>query len=110
MGGINLLMLKNSPQESWNEVNPMPTHMHDFGHLWTNMANVTDRQCLRATVPRGELSPFLSSGHAGPFVVAIFASFASQCVVTRCCCSTPLIHMYRVNSNYQVWLAQCDNM
>lgn len=106
MGGINLPMLQNSPWESWNEVNPMPTHMHDFGHLWTNMANVTDRQCLRAT----ELSLFLSSRHAGPFVVAIFASSTAQCLVTHCRCSTPLIHIYRVNSNYQVWFTQCDNM
>lgn len=43
---ISLPMLQNSLWESWNEVNPMPTHMHDFGHLWTNMANVSDGHCL----------------------------------------------------------------
>lgn len=37
----------------------MPTHMYDFGHLWTNMANVSDGQCLRTR----ELPPQPSSRH-----------------------------------------------
>lgn len=39
-GRIGLPMLQNSPQESWNEVNSMPMHRHDFGVMcgliWQN--------------------------------------------------------------------------
>lgn len=49
VGLIGLPMLQNRPQETWNEVNSMPTHRHDFGVIWTNMAKLTDRECCRTT-------------------------------------------------------------
>lgn len=40
VGQIGLPVIQNRPQESWNEVNSMPTHMLDFGVIcgliWQN--------------------------------------------------------------------------
>lgn len=108
VGQIILPMLQNKPQESWNEVNSMPTYRPDFGVIWTNMAKLTNRTCWQTT----ELSPcppscssVFSPDRPRVFVVAIFISFPFtvteqnpvNCMKMSHCCFTVLIHTHRLS-------------
>lgn len=89
-------MLQNRPQESWNEVNSMPTHIHDFGVIcgliWQNRQRRNASGLLNC--PRTLLLdiPTLCCGYFCFFY--IHREYKTQCMIRGCCCLTPLIHTH----------------
>lgn len=104
-GRIGLPMLQNRPQESWNEVNSMPTHKPHFGAIcgliWQKWQ--TGNAAGQLNWPPTPSSSSSSSWHTDGLCCGYFCFLCIHRERTKpgvwCCCFTALILTHGISSN-----------